>query len=48
MNFWGKFFTFIVGIILIGKALGIIAVTFKLVPLLTLQEWVVATYLFFS
>ena len=48
MNFWGKFFTFIVGVILIGKALGIIALTFKLVPLLTLQEWVVATYLFFS
>ncbi len=48
MNFWGKFFTFIVGIILIGKALGIVAMTFKLVPLLTLQEWVVATYLFFS
>ncbi|MDI3543217.1 MAG: hypothetical protein PWP57_821, partial [Candidatus Atribacteria bacterium] len=23
MNFWGKFFTFIVGVILIGKALGI-------------------------
>ncbi len=48
MNFWGKFFTFIVGIILIGMALGMIAITFNLVPLLTLQEWVVATYLFFS
>lgn len=48
MNFWGKFFAFLVGIILIGKALGIIAVTFELVPLLALQEWIVTVYLFFS
>ena len=29
-------------------ALGMIAITFNLVPLLTLQEWVVATYLFLA
>lgn len=47
MVFWGRFFAFLLGLVLLLFALGILAVVFNLVPILLIQEWVTSFYLFF-
>ena len=48
MAFWGRLFAFLLGLVLIFVAVGIITVVFGLVPVLVVQEWITSFYLFFQ
>jgi hypothetical protein len=48
MAFWGRLFAFLLGLVLIFVAVGIIMVVFGLVPVLVVQEWITSFYLFFQ
>ncbi|MEN3186968.1 MAG: alkaline shock response membrane anchor protein AmaP [Atribacterota bacterium] len=47
MAFWGRLFAFLLGVLLILIAVSITMVVFNLVPVLVIQEWITAFYLFF-